>query len=312
MQEALELVVANALQTPACIASREAPEAEDGPAEAEVTLLPHEGFVFLDTAGKGKFCITHTLSTEQHTLPAGHRWALIHDADGFAAVLDMDNDDMEPIIAEDLLRFAAYTTESGDVVLMDGKNKASDSHVNLKHFMNKYLEYEVKVECAPMASAHGFQLYGLKWPRSPAATTMWSAKSIYEALGLKQFGGQQWRWTWGGYASWKKHLASFGLEQHILRSSLMKAAPPFNKLCVSRCFISFWAHRPYERTNLCDFVKYTVVSLPMPGHGGRGGNPCHAATCQLQLLGSARIAGKVGHQVGEARRHEGGQGQGLM
>ena len=110
-------------------------------------------------------------------------------------------------------------------MLMDCKNKASNSHVNLKTFIQKYAEYDVKVECGPMASANDFQLYGLTWLRGPAATTMWSAKSLYEALGLTQFSGQQWRWTWAGYPSWKKHLASLGLEQHILRSALMKACP---------------------------------------------------------------------------------------
>jgi hypothetical protein len=165
------------------------------------------------------------LSYEQHMLPEGHSWELIFDEDGFAAAVDKSDDHVEAIMAEDLLRFQVYLAADNAVVLMDGKNPTSNSYVMLKRFMHKYVEYSITVNIGtPISTAKQFQVYGLKWPRQPAATIMWSAKSVYECLGLKQYGGQQWRWTHSGYPSWKKYLAKHGLEKHLLRSALMKAS----------------------------------------------------------------------------------------
>ena len=95
-----------------CFANFGAPEAEAGPSEAEITLVPHEGLVFVGKTSNDKFSITHTLSCEQLALPAGHHWGLTHDEDCFAAATDMTNQEVEPIVVEDMLRFTftSYTT----------------------------------------------------------------------------------------------------------------------------------------------------------------------------------------------------------
>ena len=261
MQDALDEVVSRVLEAPAGFASFGAAGDTDQIGDHEVSLLPHEGFVFIDKVGPGDvFKLTHMLSYEQHLLPGGHSWELIYDEDGFAAAVDKSDETVEAIMAEDMLRFQVYQAADNSLVLMDGQHPNSNNFVMLKHFMHKYVEYNFSVTVGTTTpTTKEFQVFGLKWPRQPAATIMWSAKSLYECLGLKQFRGQQWSWTHAGYPIWKKFLAKHGLEKHLLRSALMKASRL--QLLITHNLCNIYIGQPYQ-TRQTPSNKFLLAWLP--------------------------------------------------
>ena len=109
-----------------------------------------------------------------------------------------------------------------------------------------------------------FEAVLLKWPRSPGALVMLKLATIYDAMGLTQFGGKQWKWVNSGFKPWKRALAALGLQSHLLASYNMKVVLLFvlfdGTMCVFM-FVSLLYAFPLSlslslsQTNVCHHVS---------------------------------------------------------
>lgn len=224
MEVELDFVAAASLCEAVCLAQKKL-RSDDGcslvkpPRELNVDLSPHKGQLVLDEVPGQGTIVTHKTTLEQCRL-LGHGWHLEFDEDGFAMALKGCGANQEHVLIEDSLKFELCmdTTTLEPVIMMRNK---SNCFVRLNFHKTRWQSAAVTVGIPPNMSKQKFDAVVYRWPRQGVRVHI-SAKSLYENLGLNQFKGEQWRWVSGSWRRWTKHMATFGLAEHIMPSGTMK------------------------------------------------------------------------------------------
>lgn len=193
---------------------------QDGPIRAE--LVSHRGIIALDKLGPGAHVVTNLAITEKKALPTGHSWSIEYDDEDFA--ICVADDGREPVWVESLMDYEVYKTERhGFAVIASSNTSMNGQMVLLRNFMAKHTEATATLKVGCAKTVQEFDIFVLRWPRTPACKVLWSAKSVYLRLGFSQFSGQPWRW-WASKASfprWSQDMQRLGFPGHVVRSAGM-------------------------------------------------------------------------------------------
>lgn len=201
---------------------------------AEVSLAPHRGCVAVDMLDDRRCVITHLVTNEKLALQGAHM--LEFDDDGFGAAVPSQAG--APIVVlEEAFRFAYYLSADGERYLSFSDQSERAALIKLSEIQAKCSSVNVQLFVGPSQAPKTLQAVCYKWPRAPAARVMFCTKSLYNELGLSQFGGESWRWIHGSWKRWQAMLrAEFGLAEHVVPSSSMKERRlhpiPSSRLCV--------------------------------------------------------------------------------
>lgn len=185
------------------------------------SFAPIGGFATLDKTPSGVSVITHRMTFESFTLP-GLQWMLEFDDEEFGIVVPVDqgSEARQPVLLEDRLCFQWWARSNNDFVITH--RDRGDQAVHLDSNMMKWSSSTLTVRAGPNRISFEFDIAQFRWPRTGARMAV-SLKSCYQALGLDQFKGQQWRWVAGSWQRWRSHLGSFGLGEHVLATGAMEA-----------------------------------------------------------------------------------------
>lgn len=183
-------------------------------------MPPHDGYITLDKLRGGTSVVTHQVTLERLTLQ-GHAWLLDFDSEGFGVVVPTDeaSEEHEPIVLEAALKFHLSSRADADLVITHRDSRAQMVH--LPSFMQRWSAATLTLVVGPNALPLSLDVAEFRWPRCGARIAV-SAKSLYDALALTQYSGQQWRWVAGSWRRWKKHMADMGLGEHIIATGGME------------------------------------------------------------------------------------------
>jgi hypothetical protein len=222
--EALRGTMASASVIPASLVVSDArseahPSAlPSGPADAvSVSILKHEGFVFVDRLADNNQQLTHIISHEKHVLPTGTTWIVDYDDEGFMALVS-DNDSHEPILVEELLRIKVYETHDHKYVFISAAYHGYSDIVHLSVYMDRYTEIDFSFPCGSLRANTTFRCGLFKWQRV-RARVYFSAKMVYENMGFTMFEKYAWRWWRDSAPSWHNLMGKLGLPGHVLMSN---------------------------------------------------------------------------------------------
>lgn len=238
MQRDLAAKVAECLKTP-----RELHPIFDVPSggrrvgqATQALLVPHSECVHLDRTAGGDHVLTNILTMESTILQPAGEWSLIFDSEGFGVCVPGGNSQAEAVLVDEVLQYAVYSA-NGDHIVLATSGPQQGHRIEVSSMLRKYVEVSIPICFGVPLTEHQFAGALLKWPRPPAARLMWSCKSLYESLALDQFRSAPWRWTFAGVPRWQKHMASLGMESHVLRSiqSEVVAGAHTHPSCSRRC-----------------------------------------------------------------------------
>jgi hypothetical protein len=183
---------------------------------AKLTLVPHEGLVYLDTMLDGRQYITHMSTYESKLLDSHQTWTLEF-LDGFGALVP-DDEGEDVVLVEDLLKFKWYAREGGQNVLITG----SDEHLKsmeMEEYASRNSEGTLMVRAGNMSKEITITFTAFTWARQQCARLYFSAKDLYSQLGFSMFAKYPWRWHYDGALRWNKRLSKLGFYGHVMRSS---------------------------------------------------------------------------------------------
>lgn len=222
MDKALKELVEHSLQQPQWL-----PPGRDGLAllasaggsDRDADMVAHDGVLALDELpALGISVITHLVTLEKLSLP-GVGWDLHYDEDGFAVAVPTAG---EAIVVEDRLQFGLFKAPDGDMLIAGTAPGFEGQVVNLREFGQRWRSARLDLPVGATRASRRFELAIFRWPRAPAARVAMSARSLYDQIGLDQFGGQQWRWVDGSWRRWRAIMQQLGLGEQIVPSGLMK------------------------------------------------------------------------------------------
>lgn len=189
------------------------------PAPKGVAVLrSHVGMIALDVDRDGRYTVTNILTQERKTLPGGHKWSLEFDEDHFGTLVSPTQPDM-PV--ESIMTYEVFDSKEHGPVIVLAQDDTSQK-VFLHALAAKYTDIIVVLSIGAARTKKEIDAVWLSWFRRPAARVMISTRSLYQVLGLTQFGGESWRWVHGSLSRWSSELTKLGYPQHVLRSAATK------------------------------------------------------------------------------------------
>jgi hypothetical protein len=230
----------------------------------DLECMPHQGAVFCDPGPHGSTVITNIITHERLLLPASScpSWTMEFDSDGFAAAVpEVDDETIEPILLEDVLKYQTKIDCKGNKFIVHVDPGGTTHTLSIANFETKFTEVTLHLKIGATAQDHTFVAVMLKWPRHPGARVMFSCKSLYHSLGFNQFDGQWWRWVWAGLPRWKSYLSGLGLQLHVLRSVQTEVDDES-----AGVYFDVWVNfiEPRRKDNLCLNTTYPKLPFVTP------------------------------------------------
>jgi hypothetical protein len=183
---------------------------------ATLTLVPHDGLVFLDNMPDGRQFLTHISTYESKLLDIHQKWSLEF-ADGFGALVP-DEETADVILVEDFFKFKWYSREGGEHVLITGRDENLKS-MNMGEYASRNTEGTLMVRAGNMCKPITITFTAYTWARQLCARLYFSAKDLYAQLGFSMFSKYPWRWHYDGAPRWEERMSRLGFYGHVMRSA---------------------------------------------------------------------------------------------
>lgn len=198
----------------------------------DATLVPDEGYAFIDTVpGVGQI-LTHCGTLECQRLPTTAQHSIIFDEEGFGMLVseapEAASQTMVPL--DEHLKYLMYDVGERDFVIVRRGGDHKKSFARVGAMLSKYSEFSFKLPMGPRQEESSFMCAHFKWPRQGAVMYI-SLKCVYKRLGFSQFGGESWRWIDAGLSRWCRFLEEQSLHGHVQWSCQVvqgSSRPPFS------------------------------------------------------------------------------------
>lgn len=123
-------------------AAEEVPQPRPLPVQEEAEVSPHRGVIALDQVAGNPPLLVHLKTLERKPLPAGD-WQLDFDDDGFAALTQLDGDQV--LFAEDVLHRTLCASPGDKMLVLEGPTGQPKRQWSLSAKLMKYEEVQVKL-----------------------------------------------------------------------------------------------------------------------------------------------------------------------
>lgn len=205
------------------------PKEAPAPAEQESSssivgdLVPYQGHIFVSKPfGDQQQFLVHSLTLEKTPLPTPGDWSLTFDSSGFAALVDVDDEQRDVILVEDFVRRQLWRTLDGELVVLEKAPGLDGGRPwSLSARMQDSVAVSLRFPAGALRHDVSWQAVFLRWPRE-GMHYWWSLTAAYHLLKLACFKGVASKWVYEGCKAWESYLKScIGNDgSHIIQSRL--------------------------------------------------------------------------------------------
>lgn len=249
--------------------------------EVELSMVRHEGLVFLDARGTGQNnSLVHTTTLELRALPPGD-WFLIFD-DGVGAVCNSLGNG-EHLLLEDYMHRQLFATDDGELIVTDRAKEPPHNRFNLTHRLRSFESLEATIFAGPTLARHKINLYLMSWPRQ-SMRFYWSLNNLYRHCVMTCYQGVASKWVHESRGAWTRAWIARGFsEDHLVRTSQVTSS----EVDASKAFLP---HSAVSSFGIVSLLSRFSGSTTQQG-GLRSETSRRAASCLLEgLIQSCRNA----------------------
>ena len=169
--------------------------------------------------------VVHLTTLERVALPAGGKWELAFDDDGFAgAVDDSEPQKFDPSCLELLFKKCLCETIKGLVHAVYDQSGSSPIVWTVANRLKRYVGMEFTFSVGAMSKPHKHAGVQVATPRG-GCVHFWDACGLYAALKLNTYKGKQSKWVYESMPSWIDQMTQMGFSgAHCIPSRKAEAS----------------------------------------------------------------------------------------
>ena len=192
-----------------------------GPAgDLQVSLMPQEGFVFVDIVGDRQQ-VTCTRSLRRQWVPGtgATKYEIMFDDDGFGALTSCD-DEAEVLLLENVLSRQVYQSpNTREKMVRELKPDGSYRWWSLLQKQQEVSENTVGIRNTTdlTAADETFKIFFLAWPRARCHFA-WPLGTLYKKMQMTSYGRQASKWCYGSWPQWTLRMRELGFQDCLLKS----------------------------------------------------------------------------------------------
>ena len=163
-------------------------------ATEECDCVPHVGNLFLKEMASTprRVALCHRVTLEGKALPPG-TWEIVYDEEGWAAIVDTEDDNVDPILAEDFLNRILCRSACGEDMVCEvsgGKRRLW----SLATKKRQHVALAAAFDVGPTRQEHKLRCFRLAWPRQ-RCHFYFEVVALYRWMRLECYSGEPSKWV---------------------------------------------------------------------------------------------------------------------